>query len=219
MIHSPAAQPRSSVLGHLQSVVIGVGIQKLFRMSGDFDDLRWLAGSLSVGLASASMVLTKTVYPPGGATALLAVVDPAVQHLGWYLVGLVMLSTTMTLVSSLIVNNIQRQYPTYWWTPADISKKTNRKDIEKTSGSSTSSLEKGPQQLETTSGYTIKITEDGILVPQHVDLSAEETAVLGNLRDRLADGMPTTSESAVQSYSAAQLIAEDKRGTDPKNKS
>ncbi len=218
MIHSPAAQPRSSVFGHLQSVIIGVGMQKLFRMSGDFDSLRWLGGALSVGLASASMVLTKCVYPPGGATALLAVVDPAVQHLGWYLVGLVMLSTTLTLVSSLLVNNIQRQYPTYWWTAADISKSRKDMHTEKFTGSSTSSLEKGPEYLEATSGCTISITESGIVVPRHVDLSAEEEALLENLRDRLADGMPTISEAAVRSYSTAQQTAEDERRTDPRNR-
>ena len=214
MIHSPAAQPRSSVFGHLLSVVIGVSIQKLFGMSGEFDNVRWLAGALSVGLASASMVLTKTVYPPGGATALLAVVDPTVQHLGWYLVGLVMLSTTMTLITSLVMNNIQRQYPTYWWTAADISKKKEGKDIEKLPESNKSSLDRGAEHLETTSGYTIKITEKGVLVPQHVDLTTEEQAILENLRDRLADGIPTTSESAVQSYSTAQLTAQDERRTD-----
>ncbi len=217
MIHSPAAQPRSSVFGHLQSAVIGVSIQKLFEMSGDFENVRWLAGALSVGLASASMVLTKTVYPPGGATALLAVVDPTAQHLGWYLVGLVMLSTTLTLVTSLITNNIQRQYPTYWWTAADISNKREEKDMEKLPESSKSSMVKGAEHLEATSGYTIKITEKGVLVPQHVDLTAEEHTVLDNLRGRLANGIPTTSESAVQSYSAAQLTAEDERRTDPEH--
>ena len=213
MIHSPAAQPRSSIFGHFQSAIIGVGIQKLFRMGGDLEHLRWLAGALSVGLASGSMVLTKTVYPPGGATALLAVVDPTVQHLGWYLVGLVMLSTTLTLVTSLIINNIQRQYPTYWWTLANLNKKREDQDFEKFPKSSKTSMEEGPQHPETTSGYTIKIAEDGVLVPQHVDLTAEEKAVLENLRDRLADGMPTTSEATVQSYSTAQLTAEDEKRT------
>ena len=214
MIHSPAAQPRSSIFGHLQSIIIGVSIQKLFRMSGDFDSLKWLAGALSVGLASGSMVLTKTVYPPGGATALLAVVDPTVQHLGWYLVGLVMLSTTLTLATSLLINNIQRQYPTYWWTAADISKSRKDNDSEKFPESSKSSMEKGPQDPETTSGYTIKITEAGVLVPQYVDLTAEEQALLETLRERLADGMPTTSEATVQSYSTAQLTADDEKRTD-----
>ena len=106
-----------------------------------------------------------------------------------------MLSTILTLMTSLLINNIQRQYPTYWWTAADISKSENEKDFEKSPGSSKSSMEKGPQHLETTSGYTIKITEGGILVPQHVDLTAEELALLENLTERLADGMPTTSGS------------------------
>ncbi len=216
MIHSPAAQPRSSILGHFQSAIVGVGMQKLFRMSGDFENLRWLAGALSVGSASASMVLTKCVYPPGGATALLAVVDPSVQHLGWYLVGIVMLSTTLTLATSLLINNIQRQYPTYWWTAADISKSRTDKDTEKFPESIKSSLDNGPERLEVNSD-TIQISEGGILVPRHVDLTAEEETLLENLRDRLADGVPTTSEAAVQSYSTAEQTAEDERRTDPRN--
>ena len=215
MIHSPAAQPRSSIFGHLQSVIIGVGIQKLFRMRGDFDHIQWLAGALSVGVASASMVLTKTVYPPGGATALLAVVDPTVQHLGWYLVGLVMLSTTLTLLSSLITNNLQRQYPTYWWTAADISKKKTDKDPEDSVGGSKKSFENGPQHLQTTSSYTISITEEGVIVPPHVELTSEEKDILENLRDRLTDGMPTTSEDTVRSYDTAQETADDEKRTDP----
>ena len=60
------------------------------------------------------MTVTKTVYPPAGATALLAAVDPQVERLGWYLVPLVLLSAAITLLVSLLINNIQRRYPTYW---------------------------------------------------------------------------------------------------------
>ena len=211
MIQSPAAQPRSSIIGHLQSAIIGVGIQKLFSMSGEPENLRLLVAALSVGLASASMVLTKTVYPPGGATALLAVVDPAVQHLGWYLVALVMLSTTLTLLSSLVVNNIQRQYPIYWWTAADVSKTKRNKDIEKSIETSKASLDRQPKHLRAGSNHTIQITERGIILPQHMELSAEEKALLQKLKQRLAVGIPTAPTATLRSYSTAQLRAEDEK--------
>ena len=68
------------------------------------------------------MTLTKTVYPPAGATALLVAVDPNVEKLGWYLIPLVLLSSAVTLVISLLLNNVQRRFPVYWWTAADLSK-------------------------------------------------------------------------------------------------
>ncbi|KXH62604.1 HPP family protein [Colletotrichum nymphaeae SA-01] len=81
-IESPLSQPRNSVFGQLLSAVVGVAICKLFQLSPHFDSIRWLGGALSCALATTVMALTKTVHPPAGATALLAVVDDGVVHLG-----------------------------------------------------------------------------------------------------------------------------------------
>lgn len=43
------------------------------------------------------MVLTKTIHPPAGATALLAATEPAVVALGWLYVGVVVLGTVVLL--------------------------------------------------------------------------------------------------------------------------
>ena len=157
-------------------------------LNSHFEDLRWLAGALSCGLASAVMTLTKTVYPPAGATALLAAVDPTLSRLGWFLLPLVLLSAVLTLISSLFINNIQRQYPLYWWTPADLSKKIPDTDVEKVHTSSgASSMATGITHHGGGIDPVIRVCADSILVPESITLSREEILVLEVLRNRLRD--------------------------------
>lgn len=65
---SPLAQPRNLIGGHVISAIIGVTLYKVFH------DHMWLAASTSVATAIAVMHATKTLHPPGGATALIAVI-------------------------------------------------------------------------------------------------------------------------------------------------
>lgn len=186
------------------SAAVGVGITKLFKVNADFENLRWLAGALACGVASAVMTVTKTVYPPAGATALLAAVDPQVEHLGWYLLPLVLLSTALTLITSLLINNIQRQYPTYWWTPANVGKAFNEHDIEKVpaktvrSSHSSSSLTEAVKHVELGNGSCIQITADDIMVPDGFYLAGEERSILEILQDRLRDGFVGPPEPSAQ---------------------
>lgn len=199
-IESPFAQPRNAIVGHFISAVIGVGVTKLFFLNSDAEDLRWLAGAVACGLTSAGMALTGTIHPPAGATALLAAVDPQVQQLGWYLLPLVLLSSAITLVISLLLNNIQRQYPMYWWTPADLGKKKMRNDIEeKSTSSSTTYLgSKLLQHVEDTGQPMIRITRERIVVPDHICLASEERKILEILHQRLGDGLPRPPGPTVQ---------------------
>ena len=144
------------------------------------------------------MTLTKTIYPPAGATALLAAIDPTVQQLGWYLVPLVLLSTCLTLIVSLIINNIQRRYPTYWWTPVDLAKGPRGKEIEKISSSDAigDGVEKYPsKQVEVEGEHTILITPERIVVPGYMLLACEEKEFLEILRNRLGQGMAKLPDS------------------------
>ncbi|KAL9067978.1 MAG: hypothetical protein Q9161_006501 [Pseudevernia consocians] len=191
-IESPLAQPRNTIIGHILSAAVGVGITKLFKLNADFENLRWLAGALACGLASAVMTVTKTVYPPAGATALLAAVDPQVEHLGWYLLPLVLLSTALTLTTSLVINNIQRQYPTYWWTPASVGTAFGEEDIEKVP------TKTAVTHIESTDGNSIRITADDIMVPDGFYLAGEEGSILEILQDRLRDGLVRPPEPSGQ---------------------
>lgn len=78
------------------------------------------------------MGLTNTIYPPAGATALVAATSPEVTDLGWYLVPLVLLGSVASLLVACVVNNVQRQFPVYWWTKSDLAalQEVNQ-DVEK----------------------------------------------------------------------------------------
>ena len=136
-IESPLAQPRNLVLGHFLAALVGVCITKLFHLlpQSDFEKLRWLAGALSVGAASVLMSVTKTVHPPAGATALLCSTDAAITELGWWLLALILLGAMLMLASALIINNVTRQFPMYWWTPVDLGalqkQRKEAADVEK----------------------------------------------------------------------------------------
>jgi hypothetical protein len=66
------------------------------------------------------MSVTKTVHPPAGATALMAATLPEVTVLGWWFLPIMLLGSMLMLVSALIINNVFRRYPVYWWTSADL---------------------------------------------------------------------------------------------------
>ena len=111
-IKSPLTQPRNLVGGHIISAIIGVICYKLFASH------MWLASSLAVATAIAIMHATKTLHPPGGATALIAVIGSTKIHgLGYlYAIIPVGLGAVIMLVIALLVNNIpkNRKYPEFW---------------------------------------------------------------------------------------------------------
>lgn len=65
------------------------------------------------------MALTGTVHPPAGATALMAVLDERVAGLGWFLVCPLLLGCGLMLAVAMLVNNVQRRFPYYWWSPGE----------------------------------------------------------------------------------------------------
>ena len=111
-IKSPLAQPRNLIGGHLISAVIGVFSYQLLH------DTMWLAAAVAVATAIAAMHATKTLHPPGGATALIAVIGSQKIHdLGYlYAIAPAGLGAVIMLVIALVVNNIPktRRYPEFW---------------------------------------------------------------------------------------------------------
>lgn len=110
VIQSPLAQPRNLIGGHVVSAIVGVTAAKLF------PDTIWLASAIAVSMAIVLMQITKTLHPPGGATALIAVTgSPAILQLGyWYVITPVLSGALILLAVALIFNNMtsNRQYPT-----------------------------------------------------------------------------------------------------------
>ncbi len=110
---SPLAQPRNLLGGHLVSALIGVACHQLFSSQ------LWLAAALAVATAIAVMHLTKTLHPPGGATALIAVMgSEKIYALGYlYVIFPAGAGACIMLLVALLVNNLAktRKYPEFWW--------------------------------------------------------------------------------------------------------
>jgi CBS-domain-containing membrane protein len=111
-VRSPLAQPRNLIGGHMLSAVIGVAA---FQFLGY---MPWLAAALAVSITIALMHLTKTLHPPGGATALIVVIGgDAVHSLGYlYVLIPVTSGAVVMLIIALLVNNLapNRRYPEFW---------------------------------------------------------------------------------------------------------
>lgn len=109
---SPLAQPRNVLGGHLLSALVGVASYKL--LGGQ----PWLASSLAVSTAIALMHWSKTLHPPGGATALIAVIGGERMHdLGFsYALAPVGIGAAIMVAVALLVNNLAagRRYPEFW---------------------------------------------------------------------------------------------------------
>lgn len=109
-IQSPLAQPRNLVGGHVVSALVGVTVYKLI------PDIIWLTAPLAVALSIVLMQITKTLHPPGGATALIAVIgSERVKLLGYgYVLSPVLTGCLILFAVALIFNNItsHRSYPT-----------------------------------------------------------------------------------------------------------
>lgn len=155
-------------------------------MHADYDSIRWIAGAIACGISSAVMLLTGTVHPPGGASAVLAATEPAITAMGWYFVGLVMWGTLLMLTVGLVVNNIQRQFPMYWWTPLDV-RKAKRLD-EETVPDARGGIKRREslcEQRHIQDDARIEINGTGIVLPKDLSLNEEEAKVLEVLRERL----------------------------------
>jgi CBS-domain-containing membrane protein len=111
-IKSPLAQPRNLLGGHVLSAVVGVSCYQLLGSH------MWLASAMAVATAIALMHATKTLHPPGGATALIAVIGSGKIHALGYLYAIIPagLGAAVMLAVALVVNNIprSRRYPEFW---------------------------------------------------------------------------------------------------------
>jgi len=112
-VKSPFSQPRNLIGGHIISGLVGVACFHLFGST-----LR-LASGLAVSFAMIAMMTTNTLHPPGGATALIAVIGgPKIHALGFlYAFVPAGLGAFILVVIALLINNLSRnrRYPEYWY--------------------------------------------------------------------------------------------------------
>lgn len=106
--HGRLSQPWPLIGGNLVSAAIGVSC---FKLVGN----PFLAAGLAVGLAIGAMHLLNCIHPPGGATALAAVIGGSgITSLGYhYVVAPILLNVAVIFVVALIFNNFfpWRRYP------------------------------------------------------------------------------------------------------------
>ena len=108
------SQPRNIIGGHVLSALVGVAAFQLLGQSSI------LAAPLAVSLAIVAMHFTCTLHPPGGATALIAVIGGEKIHsLGFvYAVFPILVGAVVMTIVALLVNNLstnpKRHYPVYW---------------------------------------------------------------------------------------------------------
>ncbi|KAJ4991743.1 HPP family protein [Stagonosporopsis vannaccii] len=195
-VRSPLGQPRNALLGHTFSAIIGVGVSKIFQYHSEYEKIKWIAGAVGCACASAVMLLTGSVHPPGGASAVLAATEPAITAMGWYFVGLVAWGATLMVIVGLFLNNIQRQFPIYWWTPLDI-RKAKKEDIE-TVPDARGGLERRETEKEQRydqPAERIEITGAGVSLPEALSLNKDEAELLEKLQERLRRRIDTPCEA------------------------
>jgi CBS domain-containing membrane protein len=102
--HGALSQPWPVIGGHLLSAFIGVTVAHLVPVPA-------FAGPLAVGLAIVAMHYGRCLHPPGGATALAAVIGGAqIQSLGYgYLLAPVLVNVALLLAAGTLLN-----YPFRW---------------------------------------------------------------------------------------------------------
>ena len=213
-IEAPLAQPRNAILGQAIAAVVGVAVCKLFLLSDDFRSIQWIGGALACAAATALMAITKTVHPPAGATALLAVTNDQMVQMGWFLVPVMLLGCGLMLCVALLVNNIERRFPVYWWTPENLTSLRERpmfqrrrsvdeeqpeeeKDEEDqakepATGSNGVAAEgdaaketAGAKKKRTTPLNEVIIRPGQVIVPEHMYLTQEEQQFLETLSERI----------------------------------
>lgn len=123
--HGAMSQPWSVLGGHVVSALAGVASQHWL------GNEPMLAASVAVALAIAAMYTLRCLHPPGGATALTAVVGGETVHaLGYGFVVAPILINTLVILAVAVIYNYPfgwRRYPYIW----------HRKTVSETPGAET----------------------------------------------------------------------------------
>lgn len=151
--HGQLSQPYPVIVGHLFSACIGVTCAK-------FIPFVPLAAGCAVGLAILAMHQFKCIHPPGGATALTAVVGgPAIKALGYGFAVFPVLLNALTIVAVAVAFNYLfqwRRYPAFW-----------NHDTSKTPQEDELTHESVVEALRSLDSF-VDITEDDLLRLHHI---------------------------------------------------
>jgi len=108
---APLAQPWAVIAGHLISACIGVACFKYISST-------IFAAASAVGLAILAMHYLKCIHPPGGSTALIAVIGgQEIHRLGFkFVITPVLVNALVMVLLAILINNLfeRRRYPSYF---------------------------------------------------------------------------------------------------------
>ncbi|KAH9811871.1 HPP family protein [Melampsora americana] len=127
---TPTATPRNVIFGHLIASLTSTIITRIFQFNlqttpnviqGEMsENLSWLTACLSMSLTAVFQVITGTVHPPGGATALLGSISPNFVKIGWEFISITLVMVSLMLSVALMIGNLgRRRYPLYWFFPSE----------------------------------------------------------------------------------------------------
>ncbi len=106
--HGPLSQPWALIAGHLISAIVGVSCVKIFGVN-------IISASIAVGVAIGLMYYMRCLHPPGGATALSAVLGgESINALAYqYVLTPVLINILVIILIAIIFNFIftWRRYP------------------------------------------------------------------------------------------------------------
>lgn len=139
--HGPLSQPWALIGGHLSSAAIGVACYLLIPNS-------IVAASAAVGLAITGMYYLRCIHPPGGATALSAVIGGSSVHaLGFnFVLTPVLINVLVIFVVAMAFNYLfhWRRYPAALM---DYARKTASPEPKSTAGLNRDDLEYAMRQM------------------------------------------------------------------------
>lgn len=104
---APVSQPRSIIVGHVLSTTIGLS---MYHLAGNHA----VVVGLTIALAVAAMMLTRTMHPPAAANPLVIMLEGS--HNWGFLLFPVLTGAVFVVIMALLINNLRqtRKYPTYW---------------------------------------------------------------------------------------------------------
>lgn len=137
---------------------------------------------------------------------MLAATSPEITEMGWYFVGLVMWGTTLMLLVGLVINNIQRQFPMYWWTNLPL-RETVRDDVEvgEDGNGGFEEGEKKDEAVDDEEVHEICISATGVVMPKDFALNGQEAELLEQLRNRLEKRRAASSERSPSTVSSTNM--------------
>lgn len=153
---SPLTQPWPLVGGHLLSALVGVSCQQLFS-----DPI--IASCVAVPLAIAAMYYLHCIHPPGGATALLAILGGAeVEALGYrFLFDPILVDSLTLLLVAIVVNRLipWRRYPINGASGGQSSTTPTAADLEQALAQSRYYLDISPGELAELYRHAVQYAE------------------------------------------------------------